>query len=155
MDSIYLSLLLEYLYNKFAVTFILCLIGAFLKQSTLNSSSRKVSKIKISSLLSPAIFSTILICAISEYLEVSFSVYAVICVLAGMWSSILLKLFLSISFIKKIVAMLLRNIGGPISKYSKEIAEELDDIEKEEKEKEGSDVLDPPSSQRNDKDDNQ
>lgn len=155
MDSIYLSLLLEYLYNKFAVTFILCLIGAFLKQSTLNSSSRKVSKIKISSLLSPAIFSTILICAISEYLEVSFSVYAVICVLAGMWSSILLKLFLSISFIKKIVAMLLRNIAGPISKYSKEIAEELDDIEKEEKEKEGSDVLDPSSSQRNDKDDNQ
>ena len=150
MDSIYLSLLLEYLYNKFAVTFILCLIGAFLKQSTLNSSSRKVSKLKISSLLSPAIFSTVLICAISEYLEVSFSVYAVICVLAGMWSSILLKLFLNINIIKKFIAMFLKNIAGPLSKYSEDIVEELDDIDK--KEKEGSNESDPSSSQRNDED---
>ena len=134
MDSIYISLFLEYLYKKFAVTFILCLIGAFLKQSTLNS--RKAKKIKLLSLFSPTIFSTVLMCAVIDYVDMNFSVYAVICVLVGMWSSILLKLFLDTKFIKRIVAIVLKKVSGPLSEYSNEI---LKDIEDENDEDESSD----------------
>lgn len=139
MDSIYLSLFLEYLYKKFAVTFILCLIGAFLKQSTLNS--RKAKKINLVSLFSPTIFSTIILCAIIDYVDMNFSIYAVVCVLIGMWSSILLKLFLDTNFIKKVVAIILKKISGPLSKYSDEIIEDIEksNLEDENSEDESSD----------------
>lgn len=151
MDSIYISLFLEYLYKKFAVTFILCLIGAFLKQSTLNS--KKANKIKLGSLFSPTIFSTVLMCAIIDYVDMNFSVYAVVCVLVGMWSSILLKLFLDTKFIKKLVAIVLKKISGPLSEYSDELIEEIEEEQKEEdKEKDESSQQDSSSNVNKDDD---
>ena len=129
MDGIYMSLLLEYLYKKFAVTFILCLIGAFLKQSTLNS--RNAKKIRLVSLFSPTIFSTILMCVVIDYIEMDFSLYAVVCVLVGMWSNILLKLFLDTKFIKKLVAIVLKKVSGPLSQYSEELMDEISNDENE------------------------
>lgn len=150
MDSIYVSLFLEYLYKKFAVTFILCLIGAFLKQSTLNS--KKANKIKLSSLFSPTIFSTILMCAVVDYIEMNFSIYAVVCVLVGMWSSILLKLFLDTKFIKKLVAIVLKKVSGPLSEYSDELIEEIEEEQKEDKNKDESSEKDSPSNNIKDDD---
>lgn len=146
MDIISINILLEYLYKKFAVTFVLCLMGAFLKQSTL--STKKVNKIRIADIFSPTIFSTILICAISDYLKVSFSVYTVICLLIGMWGSTLFKLFLNAEFMKRLVKIFLKNISGPLAKGAKELAEELEEEEQKEKNNEESDNKDSSKSDK-------
>lgn len=129
MDVLTWNILLEYLYKKFAVTFVLSLMGSFLKQSTLGT--KKVNRISIASILSPTIFSTVLLCAIIDYLNIPFSVYAVVCVLVGMWSSTILKLFLNIIFIKKLVVLVLKNLSGPLAEYSKKLADELEEESKD------------------------
>lgn len=125
MDAISLNMLLEYLYKKFAVTFVLILMGSFLKQSTL--STKRVNKINIASVISPTIFSSVLLCAISEYLDIPFSLYAVISILVGMWSLKILRLFLDIKFIKKLTVIILKNISGPLNKYTNKLADDIKD----------------------------
>lgn len=148
MDIISVNILLEYLYKKFAVTFILCLMGAFLKQSTL--STKKVNKLKLIEIISPTIFSTILICAISDYLKVSFSMYAAMCLLIGMWSSVLIKVFLNLKFIKKFVAIIFKNVSGPLAKFAKYSDDLLEDIEEEEAEEKEKDKKDDEESDKKD-----
>ena len=130
MDVVSINILLEYLYKRYIVTFLLCLVGAFIKESTL--STAKVKKISVLRILSPSIFSSVLICALSDYIKVPFSVYTGICVLTGMWSYPVLKLFMSIKFIQKILKAVIANITGPLGKALTDISE---DYYKEELEK--------------------
>ena len=122
MDAVSVNILLEYLYKRYIVTFLLCLVGAFIKESTM--STAKVKKISILKILSPSIFSSVLICALSDYMKVPFGVYTGICIVTGMWSYPLVKLFLSIKFIKQILRAALANIGGALGRKLTDISED-------------------------------
>lgn len=122
MDPVSINILLEYLYKRYIVTFLLCLVGAFIKESTM--STAKVKKISILKILSPSIFSSVLICALSDYMKVPFGVYTGICIVTGMWGSSLVKLFLNIKFIKYLVTTGLAKLGGTLGRKLSDMSEE-------------------------------
>ena len=139
MDVISLNILLEYLYKRFVVTFLLCLVGAFIKESTVSG------KMNFLSVLSSTIFSSVLICTLIEYIKVPFSLYAAITLLVGMWSSSLIKLFLNLKFVQSLMKVLVKNISGPASKVLGRMAEEVEEfgekLEKESKNKDNDNSL--------------
>lgn len=123
MDSISITLLLDYIYNKYLVTFVLCLMGSFVKE--LGVVSKNSTKINISRTFVSGLFPSLIICAITDHVEMTFSVYVVVCALCGMWGSYLVQLFLNVNFIKKLLSIVLKNITGPLSKYAADLDETL------------------------------
>lgn len=120
MDVISLSILLEYLYKKFMVTFVLCLIGAIIRESL---NTVKLTKIDIKKLLASVVLSSVLMCAIIDYVTIPFSIYAVVCVIFGIWSQTLIKLVMHTKFMTLVIARLFKKFKDPV------IEEVLDTID--------------------------
>lgn len=127
MDTVSVTILLEYLYNKYLVTFMLCLMGSFMKETMLLS--KKYKKINLRKIMLSGFFSSLIVCALTDYVSMTFAVYSVVCVLFGMWGYQLLLLFLNTNFIKKLVSIFLKNISGPLSKYASDLDESIKDID--------------------------
>ena len=124
MDNITLGLLLDYLYNQFAVTFILSLVGASMREVFVTNRNRK-NHIKISKLLMSAIFSTIVLCAIGGFYRPDFSVYVLVCVIFGLWSEQLISNFvLNKRFMFSFMVNFLKKLGGSVSKAFVETMDE-------------------------------
>lgn len=126
MNTLGVTILLEYIYSKFLTTFIMCLMGSFIKETVLLS--KKYKKIHISKVLLSGFFSSIIVCVIADYIEMPFSVYTVVCVLFGMWGYPLIQLFLNANFIKKLLAIVLKNVSTPLSKYAEDLSESIEEI---------------------------
>lgn len=127
------TVLLDYLYNKFAITFVLCLIGAFIKECAKEYNNpiekkekRNVLNMKI--VLSSSIFCTFLMCAIAEYANIQFTIYALICVIAGMWSSIIIRAAMNFRFMKTFLINFFKNLG-PVFKASSKAIQELENTD--------------------------
>lgn len=120
MDVISLSILLEYLYKKFMVTFVLCLIGAIIRESL---NTVKLTKIDIKKLLASVVLSSVIMCAIIDYVMIPFSIYAVVCVIFGIWSQTLIKLVMHTKFMTLVIARLFKKFKDPV------IEEVLDTID--------------------------
>ena len=120
MDVISLSILLEYLYKKFMVTFVLCLIGAIIRESL---NTVKLTKIDIKKLLASVVLSSVIMCAIIDYVTIPFSIYAVVCVIFGIWSQTLIKLVMHTKFMTLVIARLFKKFKDPV------IEEVLDTID--------------------------
>ena len=120
MDVISLSILLEYLYKKFMVTFVLCLIGAIIRESL---NTVKLTKINIKKLLASVVLSSVIMCAIIDYVTIPFSIYAVVCVIFGIWSQTLIKLVMHTKFMTLVIARLFKKFKDPV------IEEVLDTID--------------------------
>lgn len=114
MDNITLALLLDYLYNQFAVTFIFSLVGASMREVFVTNKNRK-NHIKISKLLLSAIFSTITICAIGDVYKFCFSVYVLISVVIGLWSEQIISFITNKRFMSSFTANFLKKLGGNVS----------------------------------------
>lgn len=125
MDTISVAILLEYIYNKFLVTFVLCMVGSLIKETMLLS--KKYKKINITKVIMSSLFSSCIVCGLVDYVSMTFSIYSIVCILFGMWGYQLLLLFLNANFMKKLVSVILHNITGPLSKYAKDLDESLKD----------------------------
>ena len=125
MDNYTLGLLLDYLYNKFAVTFILSLVGASMREVFITNRNRK-NHIKISKLVMSSVLVTVLLCALGELYKVSFSVYVLVCVMCGLWGEFIVsKILLNKRVIFNFVINLLKKLGGSFSSAAAEtLAEE-------------------------------
>ena len=122
MEQPTFTLLLDYLYSKFAVTFILCIIGVVIRIiSTAVNNKQRVSRGK---LIASTMFSTFLMCAIGEYIHINFSVYVFLCVVVGMWSTNIVSLALDSKFMSKVTLKCLNKVASPVAKS---ISEALDD----------------------------
>ena len=126
MEQPTFTLLLDYLYSKFAVTFILCIIGVAIRLiSTAVNNKQRVSRGK---LIASTMFSTFLMCAIGEYIHINFSVYVFLCVVVGMWSTKIVSLALDSKFMSKVTLKCLKKVASPVAKS---ISEALDDDTKD------------------------
>lgn len=125
MNTISVTILLEYIYSKFITTFIMCLMGSFMRETAVLS--KKCKKIHISKAILSGFFSSLLVCVVADYIDIPFSMYVVLCVVCGMWGHKLIQLFLTADFIKKILFVLLKNISGPLSKYADDMNETFND----------------------------
>lgn len=126
MEQPTFTLLLDYLYSKFAVTFILCIIGVAIRLiSTAVNNKQRVSRGK---LIASTMFSTFLMCAVGEYIHINFSVYVFLCVVVGMWSTKIVSLALDSKFMSKVTLKCLKKVASPVAKS---MSEALDDDTKD------------------------
>lgn len=125
-----LSTILEYLYNKFIITFILCLIGAIIREMM---STVKMTSINIKRMMASIVMASTLMCVVVDYMDFSFSIYIVVCIVAGIWSPTIMGLVLNSKVMGKIVYALLGHVKEPLAKG---VSEALSEIEEESKSKE-------------------
>lgn len=134
MNDITVDILLEFLYNHFAVTFIFCLTGALIRETARSTTSKdKESKmLNIKRIVTSTMFSTFLMCACAEYIDLPFSVYAITSVFCGMWGLVMVNLALNGKFITKLSkSMFKKMITDPLIKSAVESATEA--LEKDNK----------------------
>lgn len=129
MDHLTFTLLLDYLYSKFAVTFILCIIGVVIRILITTVNNKQI--VSRGKLLASTLFSTILMCAIGEYIHITFSVYVLLCVVVGMWSTKIVSLALDSKFMSKFTLRCLDKVATPVAKS---ISEALDEDNKKSEE---------------------
>lgn len=122
---------LEYLYDKFAVTFILCIVGVFIKECIGNV--RRNKKFKVKRILSSVIVSTAIMCAIGSNLSLSFEWYALVNILFGAWSNSIASFVLSSKFMTKYIPKFLHNLANPIAKTIADVLEDDDNDKKDSK----------------------
>ena len=116
MDQVSIDILLDFLYNRFAVTFLMCLIGSLIRETM--ASSKKKSILNISKIVSSTVFSTFLMCACADYLKLKlqFSIYSIICILLGMWALNLVKIVMSGNFVSYILNLISKTTTDPVIK---------------------------------------
>lgn len=122
MDQVTITLLLDYLYSKFAVTFILSIIGVVIRMIVNNVNSKQ--RVSTGRLIASTMFSTVLLCAIGEFVYINFSVYVLLCVIVGMWSTKLVSLVLDSKFMGKFTMKYLKRVSGTVAKSLSEALEE-------------------------------
>lgn len=131
MDVISLGLLLEYLYDKFVVTFILCLIGGIIRETA--STAMKHKQMNAKKMMASVVLASALMCALVDYVKVPFSIYTIICILVGIWAPVLLKLIMNTKFMMKLVSNIAANMKDPIAKGISTTINELDEDEDRDK----------------------
>lgn len=136
MEAITIDILLEFLYKKFAVTFILCLVGSFIREVSITTKGKTSKMLSIKKIVTSTVFSTFLMCACSEYVDLPFSVYAIINVLCGMWGLAIVDLLITDNFLLKFLRKLIKKIASPLLKIFVESVAEV--AEEKQKEKENS-----------------
>lgn len=131
MDQIGFGLLLDYLYNRFAVTCIVSIIGCSIRELAGSMSSKK--KISINKLIASTLFSTVLMCAVGEHIKMVFSVYVLSCVIVGIWSSTLINLVMNKKFMAKLTSTVFKTAADKVLRAT---GEAIDDyIESEDNKK--------------------
>ena len=127
MNAVSVDILLEFLYNQFAVTFIFCLVGSWIREATRSVTSKdKESKmLSIKRIVTSTMFSTFLMCACAEYIDLPFSVYAIVSVFIGMWGLVIINVTMSGKFISKFSTNFAKKLTGPLLKSAVESASEI------------------------------
>lgn len=133
MSVLSFTMLLEYLYKKFLVSFILALLGSFMKETL---KTTKLQKIESRKIIIPAIFTSVLMCALVDYINIPFGIYVAVNIVAGMWGYQLISLALNANFMKKFVFNLFKNAKASTAKS---LVDTLEQTEKIEKKKENPD----------------
>lgn len=131
MEQFTFTLLLDYIYNKFALTFLITILGVVIRTLMSNVSAKQ--KVSIGKVLASTVFSTILMCAIRELIPFTFTVYVLVCVIVGMWSMKIVSLVMDSKFMTKFISKYLKNIAGPVAKSLSDALDDEDDNVDEEK----------------------
>ena len=141
MNQFSIDILLEFLYNKFATTFAFCLFGSFVREyltaNKTDSNGKKIGNFNLGKVVISAIFSTILMCACADYVNVDLhiEVYAIISVVLGMWGLGIMKGILDKKFLKNFFKIVTKIISNPLIKSAVESASETLEEESKELEK--------------------
>ena len=131
MEQFTFTLLLDYIYNKFALTFLITILGVVMRTLMSNVSAKQ--KVSIGKVLASTVFSTILMCAIRELISFTFTVYVLVCVIVGMWSMKIVSLVMDSKFMTKFISKYLKSIAGPVAKSLSDALDDEDDNVDEEK----------------------
>ena len=122
MDQLTFTLLLDYIYNRFAVTLVLCSVGVVIKNIINDISSKR--KVSIGKTVASSMFSTVLMCAVRDYIDIAFSAYVLICLIVGMWSTKIVSLVADSKFMGKVTKRLLKSIANPVADAVSDVLDE-------------------------------
>lgn len=134
MDQITFTLLLDYVYRKFAVTFVICIFGVLAKTITTTMGTR--NRISISKMIVSTMFSTVLMCAIGEFININFSLYVLLSVIIGMWSDSIISFALNGKFMKKVLFKYFKKTIGPVAESISDALNEEDEESEDKKQDE-------------------
>lgn len=134
MSDITVDILLEFLYNEFAVTFVFCCIGSWIREAMRLKKKDESKILNIKRIVTSTVFSTFLMCACARYIDLPFEVYAAISVICGMWGLVIINIVINGKFMSKIAVKIAKKISDPILKSAVEAASEyVEEQEKQEK----------------------
>jgi hypothetical protein len=128
MNQFSIDILLEFLYNKFATTFAFCLFGSIVREyltaNKTDSNGKNIGNFNLGKVVISAIFSTILMCACADYVNVDLhiEVYAIISVVLGMWGLGIMKGILDKKFLNNFFKIVSKVISNPLIKSAVESA---------------------------------
>lgn len=122
MDQLTFTLLLDYIYNKFAVTLVLCSVGVVIRNIISDFSCNR--KVSIGKTVASSMFSTVLMCAVKDYIDIAFSIYVLACVIIGMWSTRIISLVADSKFMGKVTKRLLKSIANPVADAVSDVLDE-------------------------------
>lgn len=140
VELISLTVLLEYIYTKFAVTFILSIIGVSIREMFIAITvdlRNKDNHIRVGKILVLSLFSTVLMCAIGDYVHVGFSIYVLLCILMGMWSHVIIRVATDNKVMKAVLVKLVGSIAKPLEQS---VSDAIDAVDKEDKSSENKDT---------------
>ena len=115
--------LLDFFYNRFLISFIICIFGSFSRD--ICDTMKHHTKINVTKILLTSFFGTILMCMITDMVDISFGTFVFITYVLGLWSFQLFDLITNNKVIKTI-AILFTKV-----KVSAEAASSLEKISKE------------------------
>ena len=124
MEDLSIDVLLEFLYNRFAVTFLLCMFGSMTREIFLPTKKNKSQLLNIKRIVTSTVFSTFLMCTLADYIDLTFSAYAVLCILCGIWGFMIVQLAVNENFLAKLLLKLSESIPNTIAKSAAKSASE-------------------------------
>ena len=128
--------ILQWLYERYLIVFLLCFLGSFIRDvfDTIVS----LSKIDIRKILVSTVFCSIIDTAILDNLSMDIGVYVAICVFTGMWSYDIMRYATNFKFILRFLKYFAKSFMGAAGKSFSDTINDLDDdgnlIEKQEEE---------------------
>ena len=120
-----INILLEFLYNRFAITFLFCLAGSWIRAAFRKPKKDESKKLDIKRVVTSTLFSTFLMCACAEYIELSIGIYAGASVLCGMWGISIIQVVMSENFILVFISNLTKKVADPIVKSTMETVSQV------------------------------
>lgn len=135
MDDLSINVLLEFLYSRFAATFIWCFFGSCAREVFLPT--RKKNKlVNLNRMVTSTIFSTILMCTVMDYINLSYSAYILLDIICGMWGMIFIQIIVNENFVTKLLLKLVDKIPSPtLKETAKTFTDELNSKEDESEDK--------------------
>lgn len=131
-DAITLYGLLDYLYNRFAVTYLMCFLGVMIGQS-LRIFSNGLKKIKPASAFNIAMqgaLVTVIMCALQDFINIkSMNVYVLCCTFIGLWSPLVIKLITNLTVVKKLIVNITKRLKDPVMAAVGETIDQMDENE--------------------------
>ena len=124
-DTITVDILLEFLYNEFAVTFVFCFLGSCIRSISQTKKQDESKSFNVKRIVISTIFSTLLMCTFTEYIDLQFEVYAFASFFCGLWGLQLCKIAMNIKFIDKFLKVIAKSVGNSIIKGASESASEI------------------------------
>lgn len=121
MNEFTIDILLEFLYKKFAITFVLCFFGSVMRKlfSSKTKTDPNNKKNLVGEVIISAVFSTFLMCAVADYVNIDlhFEVYAIISILIGIWGLKIITIVVDGKFLINFIKNLAKNAtNNPVIK---------------------------------------
>lgn len=124
MQEFTLIVLLNWIYQKFSLIFVICLLGCFIRD--LMDTMKNCTKINIKQDIISAFACSIILAAVLDDVLISFSEYIFICFFTGIWSFKILEYILNWKFAKILLKNLFKIIESNIGKAFNNTIDELD-----------------------------
>lgn len=136
-----IDMLLEFLYDKFAFTFVFCLFGSIVKEYISFKNTKKDSNNKkffnIGKSIIVAAFSTIMMCAATEYIDFHIGIYVLLSMLLGLWGYDIIMCLINENLLRNFLSSLAKHVTNPLLKS---VAESTSETIKEDEEKDSSET---------------
>lgn len=137
-DAISISGLLDYFYNRFAVTFLMCVLGVIIGRAFQlvatdykKNNPRHINGVKI---ILQGVLVTVIICALQDYLKIkSFNIYVLMCIMSGIWSPIIMKLITNMKAIRLLLVNISKRVKDPLVSAVGETIDQMDGKDKSKK----------------------
>lgn len=129
IELITLQGLLYYVYNRFAVTYLMCFLGVITGKvlSIFSSNFKKLEPIGVLQMALQGALVTVIMCALQDFINIeSFNMYVLLCVFIGIWSPTVVKIITNMKILQRFIVNISKRVKDPIIKAIGDTADQLE-----------------------------
>lgn len=129
-DLITISGLLDYIYNRFAVTYLMCFIGVIIGYvfKIMYKDLKKLGPASAAKMALQSVLITVILCAVQDYASIkSFNAYMLLCIFMGMWSPLIMNAITNVKLIKLFIVNISKRVKDPVIKAIGDTVTEMND----------------------------